>query len=107
MVLGVSSVSSHVILSSEIYDYIHSLFIQFFSSKDAPKIVALCGSQRVGSLNKMLHNHAVKVMEQHGAQVNTIDLGSLQLPLYNPDDEERSFPYAAIRFKEALVEAGA
>ena len=79
---------------------------QFFAKKAAPKIISICGSQRVGSFNKMLHDHAVSVMEQHGAVVTPVDLESLNLPLYNPNDEEQSFPDSAVEFKEALTSSG-
>jgi NAD(P)H-dependent FMN reductase len=84
-------------------DYSHG---QFFAGKAAPKIVSLCASQRVGSFNKMLHDHAVGVMESNGAVVTPIDLNALDLPLYNPELESEAFPSNAQTFKDKLMEAG-
>jgi len=76
---------------------------EFFANKAAPKILTMCGSQRVGSFNKMLHDYANKTLEKHGAIVTPIDLGALNLPLFNPDDEPTAFPEAAKILKAQLV----
>ena len=79
---------------------------QFFAQKAAPKIVTICGSQRIGSFNKMLHDYAKTTLEKYGAVVTPIDLGALNLPLFNPDDEATAFPEAAKKFKADLVASG-
>ena len=79
---------------------------KFFANKAAPKIVSIWGSQRVGSFNKMLHDHAVKVMEANGAIVTSVDLGALNLPLYSPELEGKKFPVNAQKFKDSLIDAG-
>ncbi len=54
----------------------------------------------------MLHDHAVSVMETHGAVVTPIDLNALDLPLYSPELDEKAFPETAQMFKNQLMEAG-
>eukprot|EP00934_Nitzschia_sp_Nitz4_P009355 Nitzschia sp. Nitz4//scaffold25_size161228//69937//70949//NITZ4_002430-RA/size161228-snap-gene-0.24-mRNA-1//-1//CDS//3329544586//9345//frame0 len=78
---------------------------EYFTQKAAPKIVTLCGSQRVGSFNQMLHNHAVGELQNQGAEVIPVDLTALNLPMFNPEDMEVSFPGAATAFKQLLEEA--
>jgi hypothetical protein len=74
----------------------------------APKIVSICGSQRAGSFNKMLHDYAVTSMEnKNGAIVTPIDLSALKLPLYDPNEDAVSFPAAAQDLKNQLAESGA
>lgn len=54
----------------------------------------------------MLHDHAVRVMESHGAVVVPVDLAALDLPLYSPEIESKAFPVNAQKFKDTLVDAG-
>ena len=55
----------------------------------------------------MIHDYAVTVMEKYGAAVTPIDLDSLKLPLYDPNiDDGKTFPRAAQKFKDQLVESG-
>lgn len=79
---------------------------QFFAQKAAPKIVTLCGSQRIGSFNKAVHDYAVTSLTKNGAEVTRVDLGALKLPLYDPNSEEESFPENAKALKTALQESG-
>lgn len=78
---------------------------EFFKTLKAPTIVGLCGSQRTGSYNRMLHDAAMKSLESKGAIVKPIDIAALDLPLYNPNMEKDSFPQAAHDLKAALVAA--
>ena len=72
-----------------------------------PKIVTLCGSQRIGSFNQVICNHATTSIEKAGGVVNPVNLAELNLPLYNPnDDVEGQFPDNAKYFKDQLLEAG-
>lgn len=68
-------------------------------------IVTICGSQREGSFNQMLHDCAVKMLKKRGALVDPINLAELKLPLYDPNDEEDSFPPNAKTLKDKLVAA--
>lgn len=83
-----------------------SMSIQdFFAEKQTPTIVTICGSQREGSFNKMLHDAGCAKLEEHGVIVKTIDLDALDLPLYNPNKEEDNFPESANTLKSTLVAA--
>ena len=62
--------------------------MQFFASKNIPKIVTLCGSQRIGSFNQVIHDYAFESMkEMDYVEVHPINLGELDLPLYDPNKE--------------------
>jgi len=52
-----------------------------------PHILAFSGSSRKGSLNASLLKHAVAAVQAAGAEVTTIDLRALALPLYDGDLE--------------------
>ena len=77
----------------------------FVESLKAPHIVGICGSNRVGSYNRMLLENAMAALEEQGASVEIIDLASLQLPLYDPAIESSDFPPAAKLLKEKLTAA--
>ncbi len=49
--------------------------------------LALCGSLRLGSLNKKVLKVAVGAAEKEGATVETLDLREFQLPYYDGDIE--------------------
>ena len=53
------------------------------------RILAFAGSSRAGSYNVRLLAHAVELLRARGADVDVdvLDLGALDLPLYNADDE--------------------
>ena len=72
--------------------------MQFFASKNIPKIVTLCGSQRNGSFNQMVHDYAVSSFENiiGGAEVTPVNIDELNLPLYDPNKEANEpFPEKA------------
>ena len=54
---------------------------QFAASLRAPKIVAMCGSDRAGSLNRKLLACAAGELAKQGAEVEVVDLPALDLPL--------------------------
>jgi chromate reductase, NAD(P)H dehydrogenase (quinone) len=56
----------------------------------AVRLLAISGSERAGSLNRKLLDAAVKTAQARGAQVDTIDLRSLALPLFDGDIEKAS-----------------
>ena len=68
-------------------------------------IACICGSQRTGSFNRMLHDSAMDRLAEEGAAVVTIDLKALNLPLYDPDLESENFPAAAQKLKNDLISA--
>jgi chromate reductase len=70
------------------------------------KIAAFAGSTRSGSYNKKLIALAAEAARDAGAEVTTIDLRDLELPLYDGDLEEASgLPPGAKRFKSLLRES--
>ena len=72
----------------------------------AVKLLAISGSERSGSLNRKLLAVALRSAQARGAQVDTIDLRSLALPLYDGDLEKGSgVPEGAKRLRDALLAA--
>jgi NAD(P)H-dependent FMN reductase len=68
-----------------------------------PKIVAFAGSLRTGSFNKKLLAIAVDACRAAGAEVTSIDLRELGLPLFDQDIEDASgLPDGAKKFKALL-----
>lgn len=69
------------------------------------KIIALCGSLRAASINKILLQAACKVAPTHDADLHLFD-GLGDLPIFNPDDED--IPHKAVLdFRKALQGADA
>jgi len=56
---------------------------------DKPKIIALAGSTRTGSYNKMLVKIAAEGARESGAEVTYIDLKDYPMPLYDGDLEDK------------------
>ena len=74
----------------------------------AVRLLAISGSERAGSLNRKLLDVAAKAAQARGAQVDTIDLRSLALPLFDGDIEKTSgVPDGARRLRDALRAADA
>jgi chromate reductase, NAD(P)H dehydrogenase (quinone) len=67
------------------------------------KVLAVCGSLRGGSFNRMLLRIAVKFASEAGAEVSELDLAKLGLPVYNKDIEEAGLP-APVKELKAAVE---
>lgn len=76
------------------------------SEKKAIKLVAFAGSARKESLNRKLLANAVKAAEAAGAEVTVVDLGVLDLPIYDQDMEaEAGFPQAVLDLKKTMRES--
>lgn len=74
----------------------------------AVRLLGISGSERAGSLNRKLLDVAVQAARVRGAQVDTIDLRSLALPLFDGDIEKTSgVPDGARRLRDALRTADA
>lgn len=68
-----------------------------------PKVLALAGSARQGSYNKLLVGIAAESARQAGADVTLIDLRDFPMPIYDGDDEARTgLPPQALRFRSLL-----
>jgi NAD(P)H-dependent FMN reductase len=48
-------------------------------------IVALCGSQRNGSYTRLALERTLATAEAHGATTDLVDVGALELPVFDPD----------------------
>lgn len=70
------------------------------------KLLAFAGSLRKGSYNKMLVRVAAAAAARAGAEVTTVDLKELALPVYDGDDEEAAgLPAGAKRLKSLMIES--
>lgn len=71
------------------------------------RLLAFSGSSRSGSLNTQLVQAAASVATSQGAQVEVLDLRSLDLPLYDADLEAaEGLPAGAVALKEKMGAAG-
>lgn len=72
----------------------------------SPRLLALAGSARHGALSVKLRDAAVAALQAAGAQVTTLDLRALDLPLYDGDLEARDgVPEGARALRDAIVAA--
>ena len=70
-----------------------------------PRLLAFAGSLRSPSLNKKLVAIAARGARDAGAEVTSIDLRDLPMPIYDGDDEsEHGLPENARTFKRLLME---
>ncbi|MDZ4678192.1 MAG: NAD(P)H-dependent oxidoreductase [Oligoflexia bacterium] len=77
-------------------------------AKIQTKILAFCGSFRSGSLNKKLLLIACDELKTQECEINYLELKSLELPVYNGDDEDAlGLPAGAQKLIKALEEASA
>ena len=61
--------------------------------KEKPKILALAGSTRAGSYNKIILRYAVEGAKRAGAKITLIDLKDYPMPLYDGDlEKEHGIP---------------
>ena len=72
----------------------------------APRLLALCGSLRQGSINRKALLVATAAARDAGAEVDTTEPLDILLPLYNQDDEDRSgIPEKALALRERMKRA--
>ena len=72
------------------------------------RLLVIAGSARSGSLNLQLARAAGKLAAQAGADVRTLDLRALQLPLYDGDLEaSNGVPEGAAHLRNAICDAQA
>lgn len=66
------------------------------------RVVAVCGSRREGSYTRSALWYALDAAAKAGAEVDYIDLGAVDLPLYHPDiDEQGDSPELMERMRAA------
>ncbi|HET6975319.1 MAG TPA: NAD(P)H-dependent oxidoreductase [Pyrinomonadaceae bacterium] len=65
------------------------------------RLLGVCGSMRAGSYSSRLADMVLTAAREHGAETRLIELGSLDLPTYNPDDE--SIDHAGLRVATEAV----
>ena len=68
------------------------------------RVLVVAGSARSGSFNQQLAAAAARLAEQSGAVVTTLDLRSLDLPIYDADLEARGMPEGARRLRRLFAE---
>ena len=51
------------------------------------KLLGVCGSMRVDSYSSRLATIALAAAREHGAETRLLELGTVDLPTYNPDNE--------------------
>lgn len=70
----------------------------------APRVLVVAGSARSGSFNMKLACVALRLAEQAGAAVTSVDLRDLDLPIYDADLEARGMPDGARRLRRLFAE---
>lgn len=71
----------------------------------SPRIIALAGSLRRGSYNKMLVKMAAKAARKAYAEVSYIDLRDYPLPIFDQDlEDEHGLPENGRRLKDLFLE---
>lgn len=75
---------------------------------DRLKVLVISGSSRSGSFNARLAAVAARLLAEAGAEVSTLDLRALALPVYDGDIEAASGPpEGAKRLRDALAASDA
>jgi chromate reductase, NAD(P)H dehydrogenase (quinone) len=82
------------------------LFICPFLSAEM-KVLALSGSTRTDSYNKMLVQDAAKIARGMGATVTIIDLKDYPMPYYDRDVEVKGMPKNVKKFRDLMVQSDA
>jgi NAD(P)H-dependent FMN reductase len=66
------------------------------------KLLVFAGSTRTHSYNRQLAKVACDVARSDGASVTLLELGDLDIPIYNADLEAQGTPADVVRLKEAM-----
>jgi len=69
-----------------------------------PKILALAGSLRKGSFNKMMVRIAADAARAAGAEVTLLELNDFPMPVYDGDIEAKGFPETVVRLNKIFRE---
>lgn len=73
----------------------------------APSLLVFAGSTRQQSFNRKLAHATAAIAREAGATVTVLELGELNIPLYNADLEAQGTPADVIRLKEILFQHAA
>lgn len=73
--------------------------------KNNIKVVGFSGSLRRDSYNRKLLQVAKKFAREYNAEVKEADLKELNLPIYDQDIEDESFPKSVLKLKKMAEEA--
>ncbi len=68
------------------------------------KLLIFAGSNRQQSYNRQLASAAADMARATGAEVTLLELGSLDIPLYNADLEAQGTPTDVLRLKQLMFE---
>lgn len=81
------------------------LFIAVFAAASAEtQVLAISGSTREGSYNKLLVKEAAQIAQQLGAKIKVIDLKEYPLPFFDEDLEaEAGLPFKAQQLHQLFV----
>jgi chromate reductase, NAD(P)H dehydrogenase (quinone) len=66
------------------------------------QLLIFAGSTRAQSFNRRLSHEAARIAREQGASVTHLELGSLDIPLYNADLEARGTPADVIKLKTLM-----
>ncbi len=69
-----------------------------------PKLLIFAGSTRQNSFNRRLAHVATDMARAGGATVTQLELGDLDIPMYNADSEARATPSDVMKLKQILLE---
>mmetsp|Transcript_19855 Transcript_19855/g.28542 ORF Transcript_19855/g.28542 Transcript_19855/m.28542 type:complete len:233 (+) Transcript_19855:43-741(+) len=70
-----------------------------------PKLLAISGSTRKGSINSMLLQAASAIATKAGADVTIVNMEDFPIPLYNQDTESEHIPETAQKLKQLFSES--
>ncbi len=68
------------------------------------KLLIFAGSTRQNSFNRRLAHVAADMARASGAEVTQLELGDLDIPMYNADLEARATPPDVMKLKQILLE---
>ena len=74
------------------------------TAKPAPKLLIFAGSTRQNSFNRRLAQAAADLARASGAKVTLLELGGLDIPMYNADLEKQATPPDVMKLKQILLE---
>jgi chromate reductase, NAD(P)H dehydrogenase (quinone) len=69
-----------------------------------PKLLIFAGSTRQNSFNRQLAHVAADMARASGAAVTLLELGDLDIPMYNADLEKQATPPDVMKLKQILFE---